>query len=81
MVLSFPEFLRISENSKFVLMNSFTLCYMLLSDTALHCIIWYLVMFSIANIQCNVIFEVSTAVMLNIKCFWDVNNRPMLADV
>jgi len=30
-------------------------------------------------IQCIVRFEVSTAVMLNIKCFWVVNN--MLADV
>jgi hypothetical protein len=61
-------------------MNSFTLCYMLLSDAASYCIMYYLLMLLIANIiQCIVRFEVSTAVMLNIKCFWDVNN--MLADV
>jgi len=70
----------LSENSKYVLMNSFTLCYMLLSDEASHCIMCYLLMLLIANIiQCIVRFEFSTAVMLNIKCFWDVNN--MLADV
>jgi len=61
-------------------MNSFTLCYMLLSDTASHFIMCYLLMLLIANIiQCIVRFEVSTAVVLNIKCFWDVSN--MLADV
>jgi hypothetical protein len=38
-------------------------------------------MLSIAHvIQCIVLrVEVSTAVMLNMKCFWNVNN--MLADV
>jgi hypothetical protein len=81
MVLLFPEFLRLSENSKCVVMKSFTLCCMLLSDAASLCTICYCVtvMLSIAIIiQCIVRFEVSTAVMLNIKFFWNVN---VLADV
>jgi hypothetical protein len=53
---------------------------MLFSGAVSCCATCYVVMLSVPNFtQCIVVrFEVSTAVMLKIKVFWDVNN--VLAD-